>query len=300
MSIHSGLIPYDQIKFQHGFPLPGTAFEQWAFQEVCPGSEERYPRDVLFDFNHLENTGTFRRLSLYGHNPLELSIVVQTIVRRRGRKLLRSQQEGILQFKELKAQLLGMPSQELEDKRLMDLFFKAFDNVFFNGALRGLCKIRFDPQESMTLRGKCVSPYKSLEKRRKIPDNYACLIILIRLDKDRRFQDRKERISKYLGTLAHESLHSFFLAYIPVTDYVVLQEQSARKDGRNLLDPKDIRKSGNWQLLRSRKLRCSCWTKSLIFIDGIASKRKGLTIQIPLIKRNYKIGVSLMTYKVLV
>jgi hypothetical protein len=214
MNIHSGEFPFSQVQFRYRHPLPGSAFENWVNQELSLGIGETHPWDKNIDFEINDVSVNFRKLSLYGHDPLQLSMVLQSIAKRQGINLLRSQREGIIQFGELTRQL--SPNQELENDLLLEQFFNVFSDIFFNSALRGLCKVQFYPQISPQKHGECISPYHSLLGRQRIPENFASLINLKSRVTDARFQNMNpaKRPRKYLGTLLHEMLHAFLGIYI--------------------------------------------------------------------------------------
>jgi len=211
MSHLSGKFPFNKVGFHHGYPVPDSEFHTWIMQQVKVGGPDGHPLNIDVDFELSDSSLHFQRLALYGHNPLHMSRMLQSIARRRDRNLLKSQQEGIARFEHLKSRITY--DTVLEDGSLMNEIYDIFSEIFFNGTLRYLCKVEFDPEELSRCWGYCISPHNDPSGRQYIPDNVASLIRLHKLGQNPNFQDPTKRLRQYTDTLLHEMLHAFLGIY---------------------------------------------------------------------------------------
>ena len=162
-----------------------------------PPKHKKHYVEITTQF-HADGSLTFLNLTIYGHSAEQMSTLIQSYVRRRGSNLTLQQQQGLGQFKELEK----LQTQLVESNELILKYFNAFNDIFFFGCLKSLCKVQFYPQEAMRpgLRGQCT-----------YPQNGTCLI---RIKSGSRKGPPKTRLTGYLSTLVHEMLHAVFHTYV--------------------------------------------------------------------------------------
>ena len=110
------------------------------------------------------------------------------------------------------------PKSQLED---LKLFFDIFNDVFFNGLLKGLCQFELLSSSNMQDRvgrpcvGCCYTtvPGTERDKRYRIEKPWALLSIREQDSHETRWRSRGFLLKEYLGTLLHEMLHAMFTLY---------------------------------------------------------------------------------------
>jgi hypothetical protein len=108
------------------------------------------------------------------------------------------------------------------EEGIMECYFKMFDDIFFCGSLKGLCKIKFCQDSGVDYWGITYSSEADRTGREEIPDGYAAFIEIVDIlalppsmaREEFSSKDDHSRLKCYPGTLLHEMLHVFFGTYV--------------------------------------------------------------------------------------
>ncbi|KAL2063308.1 hypothetical protein VTL71DRAFT_5113 [Oculimacula yallundae] len=204
MSISITQFGDEAVLFWRGLPVPRSEFDLWIAANKFTFGTETHPPSV--DIQHSSSGELEVRKLLYaGHSAAQLGMIIQSLVRRRGINLTPRQLSARSCFQSATALLLNLPTEPLEDERILIQYFDIFNGVFFFGALK-FCKLRFEDDDENL--GSCAGGGECLQERIHIPDNFACLIRIRPMISE--FPNRESRLKEYMETLLHEMLHAWF------------------------------------------------------------------------------------------
>lgn len=162
---------------------------------------------------HLRPLTETSRISLYSHAPEQIAEFIRSVLPKSFIPLTGEQQVAITIYNWMRSQHDVNP----EDTNLLLEYFHVFDQLFFRGALRGLCFIQllpFDPDsKGQEVLGDFTSHRCSGFNDRDFDRAFEGRIRIGNLKNDKDFSNGEARLHQHLGTLLHEALHAIFEIY---------------------------------------------------------------------------------------
>ncbi|KAF4636186.1 hypothetical protein G7Y89_g1904 [Cudoniella acicularis] len=193
-------------------------FNQWKHESSATG-DYNHPDIEL----HANSRMDFSQLILSSHTHTQLTGVLQKIIfpQRVANLMIPTprQKDAVKVFHVItESNDIDNEQTPLENLELVMQFFNVFDDMFFNGALHGLCDIKFAPDVFQLTWGFSVNPTHEKKYRKKIPDDFAAVIVLRNLTEsplgNSLAWSRRKMLKQYLMELLHEMFHCFFGIYL--------------------------------------------------------------------------------------
>ncbi|CAG8980840.1 hypothetical protein HYALB_00003769 [Hymenoscyphus albidus] len=217
-NFHRNLPSDIQPRFRYGRALKDSSFERWVEDEKFKAKKRRSDHPAKLSITDTGDAIEFTGLMICGHSPIDLASLLDSYFARQdyiGRLGLRSrksnlspmQHEAIRDFQATtEAFLTG--GRTLDDGTMLEVYFRIFDNLFFNGTLENLCSVSLTRNQHFVPLGQIGPP--------KTTSQFAMGIeIRDLLAFPRRWEvfPLREWLASYIETLLHEMLHAFFMIY---------------------------------------------------------------------------------------
>lgn len=201
----------DTLQLLNGRPYPDTSFSNFLkFARIRQPGRTLKP-DVVPEIG-------FRELRMESHTSGDLaSSLVEYILPKNS--LFPYQQQAVLDFTQLRLTYSPRSTRVAQSihyhQFVLSQYYEVFDDVFFMGGLRKLCKIEFfhENQGRLELFGRCMQP---LTLRHGDSTRRYAQVIQIFSPRNQPLDEPKYKnyMRPLLCTLLHEMLHAFFRIYV--------------------------------------------------------------------------------------